>query len=441
MRGPGKHAARDRLAQLDVVGLSGALDRREAGHQRDVGVLGAIKNFLCRRSGPRRVAAVLVEMPADVRVDVDHARQDGQVSQVVRRVRRVSGFDRRDFGSLHDDGRIAERLAGAVEDGRRVDPDGLGSARQRRRQRAGAGETARSGAVDCMARIIILGHPTAMTETGSRRLSGARAPWLPASVVSRGEGVQRGQPCPREQDWPFYGGDQGGIEVFAAGRHQHRRTSSKLRVAWEWSPREKALEQFGTRPGNFQTTPLMIDNVLYLSTPYNRVVALNADTGAELWAFDPKAVRGRPAAERHRLRAPRRRRVARQRRRQQAAHLHQQPLPPDLHRRGHRPARRQLRHARRLRSEQGPRLGNQQDPLHEHVAADRLQGSGDSRQRRRRSAGRTATIRPATCARSTRARASRSGRSTPFRSRASSATTPGGTIRGASPATPTSGRR
>ena len=33
----------------------------------------------------------------------------------------------------------------------------------------------------------------------------------------------------------------------------------------------------------------MIDNVLYLSTPYNRVVALNADTGAELWAFDPKA--------------------------------------------------------------------------------------------------------------------------------------------------------
>jgi quinoprotein glucose dehydrogenase len=60
-------------------------------------------------------------------------------------------------------------------------------------------------------------------------------------------------------------------------------------VEWEWAPREKALSQFGTRPGNFQATPLMIDNVLYFSTPYNRVVALNADTGAELWAFDPKA--------------------------------------------------------------------------------------------------------------------------------------------------------
>jgi glucose dehydrogenase len=36
-------------------------------------------------------------------------------------------------------------------------------------------------------------------------------------------------------------------------------------------------------------TPLMIDNMMYFTTPYNRVVALNAETGAELWAFDPKA--------------------------------------------------------------------------------------------------------------------------------------------------------
>src|SRR4029453_14085252 len=62
-----------------------------------------------------------------------------------------------------------------------------------------------------------------------------------------------------------------------------------LAVAWEWINGEKALEDFSTRPGSFQTTPLMMDNVLYLSTPYNRVVALNAETGAELWAFDPKA--------------------------------------------------------------------------------------------------------------------------------------------------------
>jgi glucose dehydrogenase len=36
----------------------------------------------------------------------------------------------------------------------------------------------------------------------------------------------------------------------------------------------------------------MIDNVLYLSTPYNRVVALDADTGKQVWSFDPEAQPG-----------------------------------------------------------------------------------------------------------------------------------------------------
>ena len=54
----------------------------------DVGVLGAVKNLLRRRARARRVAAVLVEMPADVRVDVDHPGHDRQLSQVVSRVGR-----------------------------------------------------------------------------------------------------------------------------------------------------------------------------------------------------------------------------------------------------------------------------------------------------------------------------------------------------------------
>jgi len=92
----------------------------------------------------------------------------------------------------------------------------------------------------------------------------------------------------REQDWPFYGGDPGGMK-YSPLTDVSAASVSRLGIEWEWSTREKALSEFGTRPGNFQTTPLMIDNVLYFSTPYNRVVALNADTGAELWAFDPKA--------------------------------------------------------------------------------------------------------------------------------------------------------
>jgi len=89
-------------------------------------------------------------------------------------------------------------------------------------------------------------------------------------------------------EWPFYGGDQGGTK-FSPLNDINKSTVSRLAAAWEWKTGEKALETYGTRPGSFQTTPIMIENVLYFSTPYNRVVALNAETGAQLWAFDPKA--------------------------------------------------------------------------------------------------------------------------------------------------------
>jgi quinoprotein glucose dehydrogenase len=91
-----------------------------------------------------------------------------------------------------------------------------------------------------------------------------------------------------EVDWPFYGGDPGGTK-YSVLADITASTVSRLTLAWEWRTGEKALPEYGTRPGNFQTTPLMIDNVLYFSTPYNRVVALDAETGTEIWSFDPKA--------------------------------------------------------------------------------------------------------------------------------------------------------
>src|SRR4029453_8884734 len=36
--------------------------------------------------------------------------------------------------------------------------------------------------------------------------------------------------------------------------------------------------------------PLMGDGVLYITTPYNNAVALDAETGRELWRFDSGAV-------------------------------------------------------------------------------------------------------------------------------------------------------
>ena len=67
-----------------------------------------------------------------------------------------------------------------------------------------------------------------------------------------------------------------------------------LEIVWQWEPNETPLEAYDTRPGPFQATPIMIGNVLYLSTMYTRVAALDAETGAELWTFDPKAYEGGP---------------------------------------------------------------------------------------------------------------------------------------------------
>jgi glucose dehydrogenase len=39
----------------------------------------------------------------------------------------------------------------------------------------------------------------------------------------------------------------------------------------------------------FESTPLVIDGVLYFSTPSNRVIALDAENGKEIWQFDPQA--------------------------------------------------------------------------------------------------------------------------------------------------------
>jgi len=110
---------------------------------------------------------------------------------------------------------------------------------------------------------------------------------LAGAVASSSSPVRLEADAPMPVEWPYYGGDQGGTK-FSRLDDINRSNVSQLSIAWEWAANEKALSQFGTRPGSFQTTPLMIENVLYLSTPYNRVVALDAETGAERWAYDPK---------------------------------------------------------------------------------------------------------------------------------------------------------
>ncbi len=108
-----------------------------------------------------------------------------------------------------------------------------------------------------------------------------RALWILAVCAITVSGV-------RAQQWPHYAGDQAASHYSPLDQITPANVG-KLAIAWEWKPNEKVLPQFGTRPGAFQNTPLMIDNVLYVSTPYNQVAALDATSGKELWRYDPKA--------------------------------------------------------------------------------------------------------------------------------------------------------
>jgi quinoprotein glucose dehydrogenase len=92
---------------------------------------------------------------------------------------------------------------------------------------------------------------------------------------------------PDSAEWPVYGGDQGQSK-YSTLDLINRANVKNLRLAWEWQTGETPRPEYGTTPGVFEATPVVLDGVLYVSTAYNRVVALNPQTGTQKWQFDPK---------------------------------------------------------------------------------------------------------------------------------------------------------
>jgi quinoprotein glucose dehydrogenase len=119
-------------------------------------------------------------------------------------------------------------------------------------------------------------------------------------------------------DWPTYGRDKGGqrhsplVQITPANVASlipawtyHMRQES-LAAALDAAPvdaaavAQRAAEAAGPPPGappgggaftrqrsrfaGSQSTPLIVDGVMYTTTPYGRVVALQPETGTELWA-------------------------------------------------------------------------------------------------------------------------------------------------------------
>jgi membrane-bound PQQ-dependent dehydrogenase (glucose/quinate/shikimate family) len=93
------------------------------------------------------------------------------------------------------------------------------------------------------------------------------------------------------QDWRSYGGDPGGTRSSPLTQITPQNVT-QLAPAWTYHTGEVRREQHSTarhRVPPFESTPLVIDDVLYFSTPSNRVTALDAGTGREIWQFDPQA--------------------------------------------------------------------------------------------------------------------------------------------------------
>jgi len=105
---------------------------------------------------------------------------------------------------------------------------------------------------------------------------------LLASVVDTVKAQSTG-----DAGWPTYSNDSDGTR-FSPAQQINRGNVGQLKVAWTFRtgalPHDAELD----KKAAFEATPILVDGKLFLSTPYDHVIALNPETGTRVWEFDPK---------------------------------------------------------------------------------------------------------------------------------------------------------
>lgn len=98
-------------------------------------------------------------------------------------------------------------------------------------------------------------------------------------------------------DWPYYHGNPGGTHYSRLDQIDTRNVA-KLAVAWTYD----SGDAFGQGPfqSDMEGNPLVVGGRLFFVSPKGRLICLDAETGAERWAFDPAG--GQPVRTRQRLR-------------------------------------------------------------------------------------------------------------------------------------------
>lgn len=96
--------------------------------------------------------------------------------------------------------------------------------------------------------------------------------------------------------WAYYGADAGGTR-YSPLKQITTANVTRLKVAWTYRTGALNPKTDLNEKAAFEATPILIDGVLYFSTPFDQVIALNPATGVELWKYDPKIDRGKAYSE------------------------------------------------------------------------------------------------------------------------------------------------
>jgi quinoprotein glucose dehydrogenase len=88
-------------------------------------------------------------------------------------------------------------------------------------------------------------------------------------------------------DWPCYGHDAGGMR-YSPLAQINRDNVAGLKVAWVYHAGDISDGHGKRKRSGLETTPIMVDGTLFLTTGFNRVIALDPETGRERWSYDPK---------------------------------------------------------------------------------------------------------------------------------------------------------
>src|SRR5687767_8365327 len=93
------------------------------------------------------------------------------------------------------------------------------------------------------------------------------------------------QPQPDDKDysgWKTYAGTKDGSR-YSSNEQFDKQNVSRLTIAWRYSTHDKDT---GNRSQN-QCNPIVVDGVLYGTSPRLKLFALDAATGKQRWIFDP----------------------------------------------------------------------------------------------------------------------------------------------------------